>query len=206
MLEVSTVTDVHTSPRPPCSHHWHLSICPTVAQRLVSQRRRNWSQTVCSQEVTACFLVMSVPNCLPARHCWPVTTNTGNTQDPFVTMHGSCHHLPHLRQYFKFLFWRRSRVFLPHTSFFFFGGVMWLTLASSSVTMYCSNCCPWLEWHVECMSEGPIQWASQLMLYSAVNKMSAQHDWHLHHTHCHLLQCCLLLVNDCPAIMHSTAP
>jgi hypothetical protein len=30
--------------RPPCSHYWHLSICPTIAPMLVSQWRKNQCQ------------------------------------------------------------------------------------------------------------------------------------------------------------------
>ena len=49
----------------PCSHHWHLSIYPTVAQRLVLQHTRN--QSVCRQELTACFLFVYAANHLPSK-------------------------------------------------------------------------------------------------------------------------------------------
>jgi len=36
----------------PCSHHRHLSICPTVAPRVYSSVESNQCQSACSQEVT----------------------------------------------------------------------------------------------------------------------------------------------------------
>jgi hypothetical protein len=58
-----------TCVRAPCSHHWHLSICPTVALRLVFRRRRisvkclaRWRQLALLR-VSICFesLISQMP-------------------------------------------------------------------------------------------------------------------------------------------------
>lgn len=51
----------------PHSHHWHLSVYPTMAQRLVSGAEYIFFQ-VSSQEVTVCVISALVANFLPARY------------------------------------------------------------------------------------------------------------------------------------------
>jgi hypothetical protein len=52
--------------RPSHTHSQHLSICCTMAPRLVSWHRKISVSSMCSQEVTACFMLALVTNCLPA--------------------------------------------------------------------------------------------------------------------------------------------
>jgi len=52
--------------RPQCGRYCHVSICPTMAPRLVSWYRRNVS-SLCSRELTAGVMSASVANCLPSK-------------------------------------------------------------------------------------------------------------------------------------------
>jgi len=66
--------------RPERSHHYHLSICPTMVRRLTFQGKTLLS-SVCIQEVITCFTSTSIAiTCLPGASQGSVSDTTLNTR------------------------------------------------------------------------------------------------------------------------------
>jgi len=62
-----TCTDQMTHIRPSHSHHWHLSVCPVMAPRLVCQHSRNWCQVPVAK-------MWQLPSC---QHLWQIADHAG---------------------------------------------------------------------------------------------------------------------------------